>query len=255
MQQPTKTNPWMIGSAVLVVLLLVSGCAKESTVILKDNEKQLRNTINVEGSAEKEVEPDMAETSITVQTLKKTAKEAQAENAVKVKAVLDALDAAGVKDSELETGSVSLGPHYEWDSFTQKSKITGYDASQTLNLKTKNIENIGEYIDAAVNAGATQVYGISFTLSKDLRNAEEAKILGIALADAKARASAIATAAEVTLGKPTSITQGVSFSPPIFRAMPMMAEGAKESMDVSTQVLPGKVTLNAQVSVAYEITQ
>ena len=183
-------------------------------------------TITVSGSGTATSIPTKASISFGVQTQDPSARAALAQNARDMQQVLDALKKAGAQ--EIQTQSVSL---------------TGYSASNTVSA-TVTFSAAGSTIDAAVGAGANQVYGPS-PLVGDLE-AQYQKALADAVANARARGEVLAKAAGETLGPVTSVVEGGNISIP-------QAYAKSAASDAGTPVVAGPQDTIASVTVTFQL--
>jgi uncharacterized protein len=191
------------------------------------------HTITVSGSGTATSIPTQATISFGVQTQDPSAKAALTQNSREMQQVIDALKKAGAQD--VQTQSVSLSPTYG-----DTGQLTGYSASNTVSA-TVTFAAAGATIDAAVGAGANQVYGPS-PLVGDLE-AQYQKALVDAVENARARGEVLAKAAGQTLGSVASIVEGGSATVP----MPY----AKAAADAATPVVAGPQDTTASVTVTF----
>jgi uncharacterized protein YggE len=180
--------------------------------------------------------PDRAWITVTAESRASTPREAQQKNAQAMKPVQDRLRAAGVPDDAIKTTAYDLQP--DWDYSNNRRTLRGYVARNSIEVRIDGVDRVGELLDLVVNAGATSVENIRFDV-KD-RERLERDALRLAVGDARARATAAATGAGMTVGAIVRIDeQGVSTPPPIpFRretlqaadvtAVPPIAAGAIE---------------------------
>ena len=194
-------------------------------------------TITVSGSGTATSIPTKASISFGVQTQDPSAKAALAQNAREMQQVIEALKKAGAQ--EIQTQSVSLSPTYG-----DTGQLTGYAASNTVSA-TVTFGAAGATIDAAVGAGANQVYGPS-PLVGDLE-AQYQKALADAVTNARARGEVLAKAAGQTLGAVASIVEGGSAPSPIFY-------GKASAADAATPVVAGPQDTTASVTVTFELS-
>jgi hypothetical protein len=192
--------------------------------------------ITVQGTASVVSVPDRAELSFGVQSQGQTAKAALAANAAEMRRVIAAVKAAG--GTNVKTQSVSLSPRYD-----EQNEVQAFVATNTVSATIKELGKAGALIDAAVDAGANQVYGPSLSAgdqSELYRNALKA-----AVADARANAQSLAAASGLALGRITSIVEGGgSTLQPYAVADKAMAAG-------STPIEPGTQQLTATVTVTF----
>ncbi|MBV8562153.1 MAG: SIMPL domain-containing protein [Actinobacteria bacterium] len=228
----------LILSGALLVAAAIAGIAqphfaRSATAAAGDR------TITVSGNGVSTTVPDRASFQFGVTTNARDAKAALAQNASDAAAVIAALKAAGIPASDIQTSGVSLSPQTSPDG----TSVIGYTASNTVTAAMP-IEKAGTVVDAAVNAGANNVYGPSLTVSDQSSLYQDA--LKKAFADAKGKAQALAAAAGVQLGAVESIDEGDNA--PI--ALPMAAKAA----DGSTPIEPGTQQIQASVSVTFSVS-
>lgn len=178
-------------SAIIIVSIL-----REKLV----NEQQWQ--INVAGQGRAAYEPDIANINLEV-TVNKSAKPEDALNQLneKMKNVIGAVEKIGIVKENIQTQNYTLNPHYE--TVDNNSKITGYDANQSIIVKVKEINKnqnkVAEVIATAGKAGANKINGINFEASNfnELKQAARLK----AIADARGKAKATGDSLGVKLGK------------------------------------------------------
>jgi uncharacterized protein len=208
-------------------------------------------TVSAEGRATRA--PDLAVFNAGVASTGKTAGEALSANAADMNRVIAALKRAGVADRDIQTSNLSLNPVYAEqrrlpDGRVDQSppKITGYQVSNTVTVRQRNLAEFGKVIDTLVSAGANQVNGPSFEIDNSDAATDEARI--DAVGNARARAELYARAAGLKLVRVLTISESGGFSPP--RPMYRMAADA---VAAPTPVAPGEVALNVTVSVQFEL--
>jgi len=231
-----------IPTILLIAAVALSACS--ATVQLGQTQPR---TINVTGNAQVILAPDIAYISIGVHSEAKSAAEAVASNNSQTQAVIDAIMAQGVDAKDIQTTNFSV---YQQEKFapTGESLGTFFMTDNTVYVTMRDITKIGDILDAAINAGANTIYGISF----DVQDKEAALATGRdqAMTDTQTQAEALAKAAGVTLGDVQSISYYSSSPPPIYydnKAAGMGGGGA------SVPISAGQLTLSVSVSVVYGI--
>jgi uncharacterized protein YggE len=195
--------------------------------------------ITVQGTAAIVSVPDRAELSFGVESQGQTARASLSANAAEMRRVIAAVRAAGGTD--LKTQSVSLSPRSN-----ERNEVQAFVATNTVSATVKEIAKAGALIDAAVNAGANQVYGPS--LSRGDQSGLYRDALKAAVADARASAQALAAASDLSLGRITAIVEGG-------RAPQPLPFAAEKAMDVgSTPIEPGTQQVSAVVSVTFSVS-
>src|SRR6187455_698647 len=162
--------------------------------------------ITVQGTGTVTSTPDRAQLSFGVESQAETAQAALAADAAQMRKMLSALKNAGGKD--VKTQSVSLSPRYG-----DQMSVLGYVATNTVSATVEELAKAGDVIDAAVEAGANQVYGPSLSIEDQDELYREA--LANAVDDARKTAEALADAANVSLGRVKTIVEGGGVSPPM----------------------------------------
>jgi uncharacterized protein YggE len=183
--------------------------------------------------------PDRAELSFGVESQGQTAKAALAANAAEMRRVIAAVKAAG--GAGVRTQSVSLSPRYD-----EQNQVQGFVATNSVSATIKEIAKAGALIDAAVDAGANQVYGPS--LSRGDQGELYRDALKAAVADARASAEALAAASNLALGRITAIVEGGGSVPQPYA----VADKAMEAG--STPIEPGTQQTTATVSVTFAVS-
>jgi uncharacterized protein YggE len=227
----------------LIVALLLLGAAAVAGVARPEGSHAAGSTdtsvrtITVTGTGTATSTPTRASLSFGVHTQAPTAKAALAQNAAEMRKVIDALQSAGAKD--VQTQSVALSP-----VFGDNQDLRGFTADNSVSA-TVTYAVAGTTIDAAVEAGANQVYGPS-PLADDT-DALYKKALAGAVANARAHAEALAEAAGAKVGQVTSISEGGAAPVPI-------AFGKTAAAADSTPVVPGSQETTATVVVTFALS-
>jgi uncharacterized protein YggE len=226
---------------ILVAVLLlgaaaVAGVARPEGSHAAGDPPAAQRTITVTGTGTASATPTHASVEFGVQTQSATARAALAANATSMRKVIAALDSAGAEDVATETVSLSA-------MFGDNQTVQGYTAVNTVSA-TVTYDAAGATIDAAVEAGANQVYGPS-PLADDA-DAVYQKALADAVADARAHGETLAKAAGGTLGPVVTIAEGGASPVPVFQKT---VAGAADS----TPVVPGAQETTASVTVTFEL--
>ena len=237
-----------IAGIILISVILVLN--QGQTKVITGGEQQ--NAISVSGNAKLEVEPDQAEVYVMIETSNEKADAAKNENARTSDNVIKALKKKGIKDEDIETTSFYISPRYKWDNDNQEQVLIGYTAANTLKVTTKDVDNAGKVIDTAVDNGANSIQNVNFGLSKEMQKEVFGEALISASKVARDKAESLANSLGVNLGKVISVQESnFNFVP--FDYAPRMDVMESSKAGIPTQIEPGKVEVNAFVSVAYEI--
>jgi len=193
--------------------------------------------------------PDIATISAGVVTQASKAGDAMAANARAMTAAIAALKRAGVADRDIQTQSINLQPQYRYAD-NQPPMLTGYQASNRVSVRLRDLQKAGGVIDALVGAGANQIDGPALSVDQPDAALDEARdeARAKALAKARARAELYAKAAGLTVRRIVRISESDAVPPPM-RPMAMMASKRAEA----TPVEAGEQELTVNLSVVFEL--
>ena len=203
--------------------------------------------LSVSAAAEVKRAPDVASVSAGVVTQAADANAAMRANAGQMQKVMAAIRAAGIAEKDIRTSGISLNPQYRYAE-NQPPAITGYQASNTVEIKVRDLARLGQVLDALVASGANQVNGPSFDIDQPDAVQDEAR--RAALGKAQARAEMYARSLGLRVRRIVSISEGGGFNPPA--PMPMVRMAAM-SKDAGTEVSPGENTVGASLDVVFEL--
>jgi len=206
--------------------------------------------IVVVGEGESAIAPDLALVSLTVMREAATAREALDGANSAMAAVISAMKAAGIADRDVQTGGLQISPRYNFTNKpdgTQIAELVGYQVSNTLSLRVRDLAKTGEIIDKAVSLGVNQGGGITFTNEDPSKALTEARKR--AVDDAVAKARTLSEAAGVGLGRPVEILDQNFSAPP----MPIAAKSFAARADAAVPVEAGENAYRIQVTMTFEL--
>lgn len=210
------------------------------------------NFITTNGTGIVTVEPDTAEVSLSIQTSGKTANTAQKENNKISSKVIEKLQEMGVAEDKIITGYSSVYPSYEYDNNTGKRNLVGYQANSSIEVTIKDIDNVGSYIDAALNAGATGFNSAVFSLEDPTKYYAQA--LQGAVKNASNSANAIAAAYGKPLGEIQSVVEHESYASYEETANyreKSLADSGYGSSDNGTVIKYDKIQVSASITATF----
>lgn len=193
------------------------------------------STITVTGNGTVDATPDRASFNFGVTTNGVTAGEALSRNSAEARAIINALKKAGVDSSDIQTTQVSLWPQ----TSSNGRVITGYQASNSVQV-TAPLGKSGALVDAAVGAGANNVDGPTLDTADKASLYNQA--LKRALAAAKVKAQAIASATGLTLGAALKVREGGAPTPIVYGEA-LTARSAAVPIEAGTQKVQASVTV------------
>lgn len=250
------------GIAVLAVLLAV-GLALRGPEARAVDEGQVERLINVNGTGEVKVVPDLATLQVAVETTGETARAAQEQNARAMQGVIAVLRRMGIAEKDIQTTQLSLYPIYEEVPpkpepvpgpgeprlglpEPKPPRIIGFRAENNVQITVRKLDDLGRVVDAVTEAGANRIQGMSFGLSDPKPWQDTA--LEQAVADARRQAELVARAAGVQIKGVRNISVHGGGIPIVRGAMALAAEG----YGGGPPVMPGEMTIQVGVSMTFE---
>lgn len=242
-------------TSILLISAVLTGCAGAAFAQTPGEAPQVNDsgavtnrTLSVSGSGQAYLTPDIAYINIGVRTEGAEAAAAVAENSTLSQKIADAIKALDVAEKDIQTTNFSIFPQQKYDLEGKPTGEITYVVENTVHVTVRDLEIIGDLLDAAVTAGANQIYGIQFDVADKTAALSEAR--KAAVENAKAIADELAGAAGVALGDVQTISMVSGSTPiPLFegRGGVMMAEAA------SVPVSPGQMILTVDVTMVYQI--
>lgn len=222
-----------------------------------EKEGRDRAIISVAGTGRVSAAPDVAEINLGVVTQAPTARDALRANNEAMARLLEVVKERGVAAKDVQTTNLGVNPQFSQppqpipgrpnqEPFVPK--IVGYNVNNTVQVTARNLEKLGELLDAVVQAGANQMNGISFRIDRPDALLDQAR--KAAVADARRKAEMLAGEAGVVLGRPLSIAESGPAAPPT-----PMFRGRMEMMAASVPVASGEQELSVTVQVVYEMKE
>lgn len=191
--------------------------------------------------------PDLATIRAGVVAQSATAAAALSDNSARMARLLAALRSAGIAERDIQTSNVALSPQYRYQD-NQPPQITGYQATNTVAVRFRDVKKAGAILDALVAQGANQIDGPNLSLGNPDAALDEAR--ADAVKRARARAELYARAAGMSVARIVSITENgenAGGQPP----MPMMYAARAKAADASTELAAGERDVTVTVNVRF----
>ena len=204
--------------------------------------------LSVDGRGSASIAPDQAVLVVGVTSHAHSANQAQAENAQKSAAIVQALKQLGVAGNDIKSQNFSFRPDYRTDE-KHRNEITGYTANHALQIKVRDIAKAGKIVDAALQAGANEVNSLRFSVSNQEQERREA--LNKAIADARSKANIIASG----LGRQIVGIKSVSENTGYIEARSYNGDMLMASKAAATNIEPGMISLDANVHIEYLLSK
>jgi len=235
-----------IGFVIMLVLAGLVGCTSGTgSPIYASNQQE---GIWVNGHGEVNAAPDIAIMQLGISAQGASITDAQAEAATSMDKIMSALKNEGVADKDIQTQHFSIQQITRWEKDKQEEIVIGYRVTNMVVAKIREIDKTGYIVDSMVEAGGdfTRIDGVSFSIDDPSEYRIEAR--DKAMVDAKTKAEQLANLSGVTLGKPTYISESISY--PVYSQPPRVAEGA---VATTTPISPGEMKVSLDVQVVYAI--
>ncbi len=204
--------------------------------------------ISISGSAKVYAKPDVASVSIGVIHEAPEVSVVIYKSTDKMNAIIKAIKDLGVDEKDIQTTQYSITPQYNW---TEKEGrvLEGYSAQQSIQVKIRNFDKIGDILDKASANGANNVGNLQFTID-DLEKVR-AEARQKAIEEAKTKAETLAKQAGLKIVKLINISEGYGDY-----LQPFGAKGAgfaMESANVAPEIEAGQMEINSTVTLTYRV--
>lgn len=243
-------DKFLIGTLIVFLAVLTISTAVSVQNKIKEGryigqEIETKNTITVSDQAEVYAQPDLALAIFSVKTEKKTVTQAMTENTEKMNEIIDFIKETGVEEKDLKTTTFNIYPRYDYVRGIRI--LVGYEVTQSLQTKIRNLEKIGQIIQGATDAGANQVGDLQFTIDQPDEFKKQAR--EEAIKKAKDRAEEIADQLGINLVRITNFSESGQ--------LPRYDYALKETTGLGGGAVPqieiGENKIEVTVSITYEI--
>ncbi len=214
-----------------------------------------QNLITVSGTGTATAIPDTATISFTASATAADVATAEKNMTATVDAALASIKAAGIDDKDVTTSSYNVSPHYTSPCrpgvyCMTASKASGYDVSESVEIKVHDTTKVSEVLGGLAKANVTNVSGPNFVVDDTQKVMQEARAEAIEKAEADAKV--LAKQLGVRLGKVVSFDEGNGGNPqPYYKASMAVMDSAGSS--VAPTIPQGQNDYSATVSITYEI--
>jgi len=208
-------------------------------------------TISVSGSGTVGAQPDQVVVRLGVESMAETAEAALSENSEQMQAVIDALREAGVPEEEIQTQTVQLRPEYaspeqepglpQEPGQPRQRELVGYMAANVVRVSSEDLDGMGELLDAATQAGANRIEGISFEVTNPDEVLSQAREL--AWENAQRKAEQLGGLSGAELGDVLSISESTRGPQPVY--------ARAEEMEAAVPIQPGTEEIRVDLQVVW----
>ncbi|MFA0810770.1 SIMPL domain-containing protein [Microbulbifer epialgicus] len=229
-------------STVALLALLIAACGNGQAPA------EQGTLVSIAARGEASQVPDVAGISVGVVTEAEDSKKAMHDNAEQMDSLMKAIEKAGIAKKDIQTSGVSLSPRYHYQQ-NRKPKIVGYTARNTVSIKVRKLDELGNVLDDLASAGANQIHGPSFEIGEPGPVKAEAREK--ALLDAQERATIYAKALGMKVHRIVSISENGNGGMP--RPMMMRSNMPAAEDSASTPIAPGETTMSVNLELVFEL--
>ena len=260
MIEKIKNLPPMVVVSIAIILsaMIISrtGIYIKNTGGVESNGK-ISNTISVTGDGKVSAKPDMVQLSIGFQEKASTSKDALAKVNTKIDSALKILKDNGISDADIVTSNLNVYTEYDYSGGSRK--VTGQQASETLEVKVKKIDDKAtkavKIIDELSQIDNLQMNSIYFDIEDKTDLFSKARELAFKKAEQKAKE--LAKLSNVKLDKPVSITDSTYDIAPVARysnvAQFKTAAVTVDEAGGGSQISSGEMDITANLSILWGI--
>lgn len=244
---------FLLMGTVFIIVLIILGITSMKSM---RNNGQSSNTITVTGEGEVFAVPDIATISATLQAEESDVTLAQASVSEQAKAIVVALSSLKISNEDIQTSGYSSNPRYEYQGTDGEATrvLVGYEVSQTLTIKVRNILDAGKVLGILGKIDVEYINGPYFEI--DEPDMLQAEARSIAIANAEEKAHALAQDLGVRLGKLVSFSEGGNYPVPMYAEVGIMMKAVSDSVEESLpdpEIPTGENQINSSVTITYKI--
>ena len=224
--------------------LIISGCSSPTTA----TEDISGSTITISGVGTARAVPDIVDIQLGVETVSNEPVDAVSNNTAKMNAVRGVLEGMRVDSSDIQTVYYNMWVEEVYNQDGQATSEKRYHVSNQINVRLRDLEQIGKVLERTTSAGATNVAGITFGVA-DTNELEETA-LDNAITNANNKAERIASEMGATLGMMINMVEGGIYIPP----SPYFGEKGGVGGGSAVPISQSQFSLTVQIQVIYELT-
>jgi uncharacterized protein YggE len=229
----------------LLAVLALAACSGTAATVSTPNVR----SINVTGTGEVYLTPDVAYVNVGVQNQGPTVTDVLDQNTAQAQGIRDALKELGVEDKDIQTSGFNVYPNNTYDT---NGLITGtyYSASNTVFVTVRDLSKLGHILDAVVRNGANTINSINFSVldpSQALTQARE-----LAVKDAQSQADQLVTLTGEKLGNVQYLNIYSNNPIPMYEGKGG-GGGTYYDMATNVPVSSGQLVISVSVNITWEL--
>lgn len=237
----------------LAALIILAVSAIVIVALVMANKTNEQDRFSVVGSGTVYAKADIANLEVGLRTgAKKTAAEATTDSTNKMNEIVTELKKLGIEDKDIKTNNYNLSPVYNYTN-DKGQELVGYEVTQNMTLKIRDLSKIGDVISKTTEKGANQIGNISFTIDDEFALKNQAREL--AIQKAKEKAALIAKQSGMKLGEVKSVYENADATPPVMfnYSNAKMDVASAQGAVVSPNIQSGQNEIKVEVTLVYEV--
>lgn len=239
---------------IIFILIILATTAVSITSVFMALRSNNQDRFSVTGSGTVYAKADIANIQVGLRTKTfKTAAEATKESTEKMNKINAELNKLEIEEKDIKTSNYNLSPVYNWTN-SKGQELIGYEVTQTLDIKVRDLNKIGDVISKTTEQGANQIRNISFTIDDEYALKNQAREL--AITKAKEKAEMIAKQSGMKLGEVKSVYEDISpiISPLAYSNAKVMLDLADQAAGLSApDIQAGQNEIKVDVTLTYEV--
>lgn len=207
------------------------------------------NVISVTGKGEMDVKPDMSSITLTVRENGKDTKEGENKISIKTTKFLASIKSL-IEEKDIKTESYNSYPRYAYPA-NQIAKIDGYEVTQSITLKVRDVKNVGKVLELISASGINEVTGPNYEIDDIEKYKSDTRAL--AIKDAKEKAEVLAKQLGVDVVRIVNFSEGSDYVQPMYMRGDMMMKAAMQDSAPAPQLPVGENKVTSNVTITFEI--
>lgn len=232
-------------------ILAIAGVA--ATAVVMAHQQNNQDRFSVTGSGTVYAKADIANITVGLRTdVKKTAAEATKDSTEKMNAIITSIKDLGIEEKDVKTTDYSLNQVYNWID-GKGQVLQGYQVSQNVSVKVRDLDKIGEVIAKTTEQGANQIGNVSFTIDDEYELKNEAREM--AIDKAKEKAEMMAEQAGMKLGSVKSVYESadVAYPVPMYANAKLEMAADQSTGSIAPSIQTGQNEIRVEVTLVYEV--
>ena len=242
-------TPFAVILFTFVCLLVYTKIAGPLPLYINSVQTTKQTSFQVTGEGKATAVPNQATISFGVTKQAATVADAQNQTNTAIDTIMNALQKQGIDTKDIKTTDYSVNPQLNYQAIPQT--ITGYQVSQTVQLKIHQLDKVNTLLDTITGSGANIVNQVSFGFDDATKQKLEDQARQEAVKAAKTKAESMARIAGFHLGRIVDVQENFGGIP---QPLPVMAfdKAAGAGNVAQSNITPGQNDISVTVTLSYE---